>query len=158
MSIHIDHTAAFAQFWVRTFPGVPCPPVPKKLSELNMTAQMTMRAEDPKLFQNLFAGNTSTLPADVAHRRTLGENTIADADALERCGLQHEADELRRRANYAESERMSQRIDESRQVQQQAAQKAQEWASMGVLQRMGHEAMTPEKVAYYRRMYGVSGQ
>ena len=95
-----------------------------------------------------FAGNTATLPADVAHRRTLGENTIADADALERCGLQHEADELRRRANYAEAERMSQRIDESRQVQQQAAQKAQEWASMGVLQRMGHEPMTPEKVAY----------
>ena len=53
---------------------------------------------------------------------------------------------------------MSQRIDESRQVQQQAAQKRQEWASMGVLQRMGHEPMTPEKVAYYRRMYGVSGQ
>ena len=64
-----------------------------------MTAQMTLREEDPKLFQNLFASNTSTLPADVAHRRTLGENTIADADALESCGLQHEADELRRRAN-----------------------------------------------------------
>ena len=158
MSIHIDHTAAFAQFWVRTFPGVPCPPVPKKLSELNMTAQMTMRAEDPKLFQNLFAGNTSTLPADVAHRRTLGENTIADADALERCGLQHEADELRRRANYAEAERMSQRIDESRQVQQQAAQRREEWQSMGILARMVHTPIDPAVAAANRRKWGIKGR
>ena len=42
-----------------------------------MTAQMTMRAEDPKLYQNLFAGKISTLPAYVAHRLHLGENTIA---------------------------------------------------------------------------------
>ena len=43
--------------------------------------------------------NTSTFPADVADRRTLGENTIADADVLEFCGLQYEADELRRSTN-----------------------------------------------------------
>ena len=30
MSIYIDHTGAFASFWNREFPGVPCPPVPKK--------------------------------------------------------------------------------------------------------------------------------
>ena len=53
---------------------------------------------------------------------------------------------------------MNQHIDESRQVQQQAAQKGEEWASMGLLQRMGHEPMTSEKVAHYRRLYGVSGQ
>jgi hypothetical protein len=158
MSIHIDHTAAFATFWSKTFPGTPCPPVPKKVGDLNMTARMTMQSEDPILYQNLFAGDTSTLPADVLHRRNLGQNTPSDADALEACGLQWEADELRRRANYAEAERMLFRSDESRQVQQQAAQKREEWSSMGVLQRMGHEPMTPEKVAHYRRLYGISGQ
>ena len=91
MSIYIDHTAAFAQFWVRSFPGQQCPPLPTKLTDLSLTAQMTMQAEDPKLYQNLFSAKTSTLPADVAHRRNLGENNIADADALERCGLQYEA-------------------------------------------------------------------
>ena len=82
-----------------------------------MKAQMTMRAEDPKLYQNLFAGKTSTLPADVAHRRHFGENTVADADALVRCGLQYEADELRRRAQTTETQLVNQRINESRQVQ-----------------------------------------
>ena len=158
MSIHIDHTAAFAQFWVRTFPGVPCPPVPKKLSELNMTAQMTMRAEDPKLFQNLFAGNTSTLPADVAHRRTLGENTIADADALQAAGYQWEADELRRKADVAEMQRMNQRIDESRQVQQQDAQKREQWQSMGLLERLGHQPLSSVVIAANRRKWGIKGR
>jgi len=65
---------------------------------------------------------------------------------------------IRRKADDAEMQRMNQRIDESGQVQQQAAQKREEWASMGLLQRMGHEPMTSEKVAHYRRLYGVSGK
>ena len=100
----------------------------------------------------------ASLPADVANRRNLGLNIPSDADALQAAGLHWEADEIRRKADVAEMQRMNHRIDESQQVQQQAAQKREQWASMGVLQRMGHEAMTPEKVAYYRRMYGVSGQ
>ena len=158
MSIHIDHTGAFASFWNREFPEMPCPSLPKKASDLTMTARETLRISDPKLFQNLFANSTSSLPADVANRRNLGESIIGDATALEAAGLQWEAEELRRRANIAELQRTNQQIDESRKIQQMDAQRRDEWTSMGVLQRMGHEAMTPEKVAYYRQKYGVSGQ
>ncbi|MDC3168699.1 hypothetical protein OA866_00970 [bacterium] len=158
MSIYIDHTAAFASFWNREFPGMPCPPVPKKESDLTMTARETLRISDPKLFQNMFAHTSASLPADVANRRNLGQNIASDADALQAAGFQWEADELRRKADLAEMQRMNERIDESRRVQQQAAQKQEQWASMSLLERMGHERMTPEKVAHYRRMYGVSGQ
>ena len=158
MSIYIDHTAAFASFWNREFPGMPCPPVPKKESDLTMTARETLRISDPKLFQNMFAHTSASLPADVANRRNLGQNIASDADALQAAGFQWEADELRRKADIAEMQRMNERIDESRRVQQQAAQKQEQWASMSLLERMGHERMTPEKVAHYRRMYGVSGQ
>ena len=158
MSIYIDHTAAFASFWNREFPGMPCPPVPKKETDLMMTARETLRISDPKLFQNMFAHTSASLPADVANRRNLGQNIASDADALQAAGFQWEADELRRKADIAEMQRMNERIDESRRVQQQAAQKQEQWASMSLLERMGHERMTPEKVAHYRRMYGISGQ
>ena len=158
MSIHIDHTGAFASFWNREFPGVPCPPVPKKESDLTMTARETLRISDPKLFQNLFATSTASLPADVANRRNLGQNIASDADALQAAGLQWEADELRRKADIAELQRMNQRIDESRQVQQQAAQRREEWQSMGILERMGHQPLSPEVIARNRREWGITGQ
>ena len=158
MSIHIDHTGAFASFWNREFPGVPCPPVPKKESDLTMTARETLRISDPKLFQNMFATSTACLPADVANRRNLGQNIASDADALQAAGLQWEADELRRKAGIAEMQRMNERIDESRQVQQQAAQRREEWQSMGILERMGHQPLSPEVIARNRREWGITGQ
>lgn len=158
MSIHIDHTGAFASFWNREFPGVPCPPVPKKESDLTMTARETLRISDPKLFQNMFATSTASLPADVANRRNLGQNIASDADALQAAGFQWEADELRRKADIAELQRINQRIDESRQVQQQAAQRREEWQSMGILERMGHQPLSPEVIARNRREWGITGQ
>ena len=158
MSIHIDHTGAFASFWNREFPGVPCPPVPKKESDLTMTARETLRISDPKLFQNMFATSTASLPADVANRRNLGQNIASDADALQAAGLQWEADELRRKAGIAEMQRMNERIDESRQVQQQAAQRREEWQSMGILERMGHQPLSPEVIARNRRNWEITGQ
>ena len=158
MAIHIDHTGAFASFWNREFPGVPCPPVPKKESDLTMTARETLRISDPKLFQNMFATSTASLPADVANRRNLGQNIASDADALQAAGLQWEADELRRKAGIDEMQRMNERIDESRQVQQQAAQRREEWQSMGILERMGHQPLSPEVIARNRRNWGITGQ
>ena len=158
MSIYIDHTAAFAQFWVRSFPGQQCPPLPTKLTDLSLTAQMTMRAEDPKLYQNLFSAKTSTLPADVAHRRNLGENNIADADALERCGLQYEADELRRRAQITDTQRLNQRIDESRQVQEMDCRRREQWQSMNLLERLAASPVSEESAARARAEWGIKGR
>ena len=158
MSIYIDHTGAFASSWNREFPGVPCPPVPKKESDLTMTARETLRISDPKLFQNMFTTSTASLPADVANRRNLGQNIASDADALQAAGLQWAADELRRKAGIAEMQRMNERIDESRQVQQQAAQRREEWQSMGILERKGHQPLSPEVIARNRRNWGIIGQ
>ena len=158
MSIHIDHTGAFAAFWNREFPGMPCPPVPKKESDLTMTARETLRVSDPVLFQNMFARSTASLPADVANRRNLGQNIPSDADALQAAGLQWEADELRRKADIAELQRMNQRIDESRQVQAQAAERNRQWSEMGILQRLGHEPLSQQQIQANRRKWGIKGQ
>ena len=76
----------------------------------------------------------------------------------EAAGLQWEADELRRKAGIAEMQRMNERIDESRQVQQQAAQRREEWQSMGILERMGHQPLSPEVISRNRREWGITGQ
>ena len=123
-----------------------------------MTARETLRISDPKLFQNMFATSTASLPADVANRRNLGQNIASDADALQAAGLQWEADELRRKAGIAEMQRMNERIDESRQVQQQAALRREEWQSMGILERMGHQPLSPEVIARNRRNWGITSQ
>ena len=157
MSIHIDHTAAFANFWSRSFPGVPCPPVPKTEKDLNLTAKKVLKAEDPKLYQNLFAGNTSTLPADVLNRRNLGQNVPADADALAACGLQWEAEELRRRAQIAETQHMNQRIDESRQVQEMHRRRREQWQSMTLLVRLAASPVSAESAARARAEWGITG-
>ena len=158
MSIYIDHTAAFASFWNREFPGMPCPPVPKRETDLTMTARETLRISDPKLFQNMFAHSSASLPADVANRRNLGQNIASDADALQAAGFQWEEDELRRKADIAEMQRMNERIDESRLLQQQDAQKREQWQSMGLLERLGHAPIDPAVAAANRRKWGIKGR
>jgi len=157
MTTRIDHTGAFASFWNREFPDLPCPPLPKKESDLTMTARETLRISDPVLFQNLFATGAASLPADVANRRNLGQNVPADAAALQAAGLQWEADELRRRAEIAEAQQMNQRIDESRQLQALQQQRTREWQSMGLLQRLGHTPIDPAVAARNREKWGITG-
>ena len=80
------------------------------------------------------------------------------SDALQAAGFQWEADELRRKADIAEMQRMNERIDESRLLQQQAAQKREEWQSMGLLERLGHQPLSPEVIAANRRKWGIKGR
>ena len=94
MSIHIDHTGAFASFWNREFPDLQCPPVPKKESDLNMTARETLRISDPVLFQNLFSNGgigSTPLPADTHHRRVTNQLSERDIPHLHAAGLEWEA-------------------------------------------------------------------
>ena len=127
-------------------------------SDLTMTARETLRISDPKLFQNMFAQTSASLPADVANRRNLGQNIASDADALQAARLQWEADELRRKADIAEMQRMNERIDQSRLLQQQAAQKREQWQSMGLLERLGHAPIDPAVAAANRRKWGIKGR
>ena len=106
----------------------------------------------------MFAHTSASLPADVANRRNLGQNIPSDADALQAAGLQWEADELRRKADIAERQRINERIDESRLLQQQDAQKREQWQSMGLLERLGHAPIDPAVAAANRRKWGIKGR
>ena len=154
-----QHVAAFAAFWTKNFPGMQCPALPKKESDLNLTALLTLRAEDPALFQNLFGQQEAKMPADVVHRRNIGQSTLADAEHLEKAGLAWEAEEIRRKAEIEEQRIYAQRIDESRQLQALEQQQLSAWQQMGLLERLGHAPLSPEVIAANRAKYlGKKGQ
>ena len=153
-----QHVAAFAAFWTKNFPGMQCPALPKKESDLNLTALLTLRAEDPALFQNLFGQQEAKMPADVVHRRNIGQSTLADAEHLEKAGLAWEAEEIRRKAQIEEQRIYAQRIDESRQLQQINENKTREWQEMGLLARLGHEPLPADVIAANRAKYGIKGR
>ena len=88
------HTNEFAAFWAKNF-DTPCPPVPKKLDDLNITAREAMRMENPVLFQNLFRQqDMNQMPADVVGRMQNQTFWASDIPILRRYGYEHQAREL----------------------------------------------------------------
>jgi hypothetical protein len=151
--------SAFARWWSTEFKGVMCPPCPKSPDDLSFTAQLHMRESNPALFQSLFSNGgqgSAPMPADTVARRNLGQCIAADIPHLEAAGLQFEADQLKRKAEIEETRVMNQRIDESRQLQEMAAQRNREWQSKGFLERLGHEPLDPAVIAANKKRWGIS--
>ena len=155
----MSNEVAFANWWATEMKEQACPPVPRKESELSMTAQMAMRATKPELYTALFAGGKDAprLPADVSVRLNSGQLQPGDAGALRAAGFELQAQQAERLGQLQQDQRMADQALSSRENYEQAMQRTAQWQQMGVLQRMGHEPLTPEQIAANRRRYGVTG-
>ena len=156
----MSNEVAFANWWATEMKGQACPPVPRKLSELSMTAAMAMKATKPELYTALFAGgkDAERLPADVSVRLNSGQLQPGDAAALRAAGFALQAQQCERLGQAQQDQRMADQIAHGRQVYEQQMQRSAQWAQMGILERMGHQPLTPEQIAANRRRYGVTGQ
>ena len=156
----MSNEVAFANWWATEMKGQACPPVPRKLSELSMTAQMAMRSTKPELYTALFAGGKDAvrLPADVSVRLSAGQLQPGDAGALRAAGYEQQAQQCERLGQMQQDQRLVDQSLASREHYQQEMQRTAEWQQMGVLERMGHQPLTPEQIAANRRRYGVTGQ
>ena len=156
----MSNEVAFANWWATEMKGQACPPVPRKLSELSMTAQMAMRSTRPELYTALFAGGKDAVrrPADVSVRLSAGQLQAGDAGALRAAGYEQQAQQCERLGQMQQDQRLVDQSLASRQHYQQEMQRTAEWQQMGVLERMGHQPLTPEQIAANRRRYGVTGQ
>ena len=156
----MSNEVAFANWWATEMKGQACPPVPRKLSELSMTAQMAMRSTKPELYTALFAGGKDAvrLPADVSVRLSSGQLQAGDAGALRAAGYEQQAQQCERLGQMQQDQRLVDQSLASREHYQQEMQRTAEWQQMGVLERMGHQPLTPEQIAANRRRYGVTGQ
>ena len=154
-----DHTVDFANWWTRTFPGLQCPAVPKKPDQLGLSARMAMEQDNPILFQNLFGGIGSTnMPADTVARRNSGQLQASDIPHQRAAGLEYEAQQLEQQVQRQMDQRMADQALSARENYQQAMARNAQWAQMGVLERMGHQPLTPQEIADDRRRWGITGR
>ena len=155
----MSNEVAFANWLATEMKGQACPPVPRKLSELSMTAQMAMRATKPELYTALFAGGKDAvrLPADVSVRLNSGQLQPGDAAALRAADFEQQAQQCERLGQFQQDQRLADQALSSRENYQQAIARSAEWQQMGILERMGHQPLTPEQIAANRRRYGVTG-
>ena len=156
----MSNEVVFANWWAKEMKGQACPPVPRQLSELSMTAQMAMRATKPELYTALFAGgkDAARLPADVSVRLNSGQLQPGDAGALRAAGYEQQAQQCERLGQMQQDPRMADQALSSRENYQEAMARSAQWQQMGLLERMGHQPLTPEQIAANRRRYGVTGQ
>ena len=156
----MSNEVAFANWWAKEMKGQACPPVPRQLSELSMTAQMAMRATKPELYTALFAGgkDAARLPADVSVRLSSGQLQPGDAGALRAAGYEQQAQQCERVGQMQQDQRMADQALSSRENYQEAMARSAQWQQMGLLERMGHQPLTPEQIAANRRRYGMTGQ
>ena len=157
----MSNEVAFANWWEKEMKGIPCPPVPRNLSELTMTAQMAMQATHPQLYTALFAGSKEAvrLPADVSVRLQSGQLQPGDAGALRAAGFEEQAQQCERLGAAAQDQRMAEQIARSREVYAQERQRYARYNEMGLLERLGHApALTPDQIAANRRRYGGAVQ
>ena len=156
----MSNEVAFANWWEKEMKGIPCPPVPRNLSELTMTAQMAMQATHPQLYTALFAGSSEVrLPADVSVRLNSGQLQPGDAAALRASGLEEQAQYCERLQQLQTDQRIADQALASRQNYEAERQRFARYSEMGLLERLGHApALTPDQIAANRRRYGGAVQ
>lgn len=155
----IDKTTPFANWWSRTFPGTACPALPTKESDLSLTALMALKADNPKLAQLLFANSSAPMPADTVVRRQNGQLQQSDIPHLRSAGLEWEAQELERKAEIAQSQRMAQQADESRRIAEAQMAYAKQYGEMSLMDRLAHGGPLPQEVVIQNRQrWRVTGK
>tara|TARA_B100001057_G_C22183456_1_gene694092 strand:+ start:66 stop:533 length:468 start_codon:yes stop_codon:yes gene_type:complete len=155
----MSNEAAFAAFWAKEFPDIACPPVPRNLSELNLTAQMAMQSAHPQLYTAMFAGtNEVRLPADVSVRLQSGQLEPGDAGALRAAGFEQQAQQCERLQQLQQDQRLADQALASRQNYEAERQRFANYNEMGLLERLAHAPLTQDQIAANRKRYGVTGK
>ena len=155
----MSNEVAFANWWEKEMKGIPCPPVPRSLSELTMTAQMAMKATHPLLYTALFASSSEVrLPADVSVRLNSGQLQPGDAAALRASGLEEQAQYCERLQQLQTDQRIADQTLASRQNYEQERARFAAFQEQGLLGRMLNNPLTPDQIAANRRRYGGAVQ
>ena len=161
--MNMDHTADFAKWWSKTFPGTQCPPLPKKKGDLGLTAEMALQSDDAALFQNLFGNGglgSGSMPADTVARRNSGQLLPQDIPHLRAVGLEWEAQELQQKVQRQQDQSAAdeflalqkRNLQRDRAVQGRISETSHDrWA------RMLSNPPSPKAIAQARAALGITG-
>ena len=155
----MSNEVAFANWWEKEMKGIPCPPVPRNLSELTMTAQMAMQATHPQLYTALFASSSEVrLPADVSVRLNSGQLQPGDAAALRASGLEEQAQFCEKLQQLQTDQRIADQTLASRQNFEESRARNAAFCEQSLLARMLNNPLTPDQIAANRKHYGGAVQ
>lgn len=155
----MSNEVAFANWWEKEMKGIPCPPLPRNLSELTMTAQMALQATHPQLYTALFASSSEVrLPADVSVRLNSGQLQPGDAAALRASGFEEQAQFCERLQQLEVDQRIADQTLASRQNFEESRARNAAFCEQGLLARMLNNPLTPDQIAANRRRYGGAVQ
>ncbi len=146
----------FARFWRSEMNSLQCPPYPKKITELPLSARMLLENfEGGKLCQDMF-GNPSALPADTLFRFQNEQFVPDDIEHYERAGLTVAAETARKRAAAADDQQLQIRAEQGRKEYLRQQKEMQAWQNLP----LGHplKQPSPENIARTRAQWGITGQ
>ena len=158
MTLHLEE---FVKYYQKEFPGKPVPPMPKQVSDLNITERLAFENFDKgKLYQNLFgaSGLGVGLPGDVQLRLQRNELQPQDATALRAANLPYFAEQCEALGEAIEKQQV---IDETAKLQEINAAKAaklEAWQKMTPMERLAANPPSDQAVAQARAAWNITGQ
>ena len=146
----------FARFWRSEMNSLQCPPSPKEITDLPLSARMLLENfEGGKLCQDMF-GNPSALPADTLFRFQNEQFVPDDIEHYERAGLTVAAETARNRAAAAGDQQLQIRAEQGRKEYLRQRKEMQAWQDLP----LGHPLKQPsgEDIARTRAEWGITDQ
>ena len=158
MDLQATYQQQFSSFWSEAFPNKQCPPLPKKVEDINLMEQIALRENDPILFQNLFRSDYSAMPADVATRLRNNALWTDDIEVLEKFGWTAKATEMR--AQVAEAERiiLERKVAEAAERNAERDRKLEAYKNLDPMQKLAMNPPSPAAIAQAREQWGITGE
>ena len=154
----MSNIEAFVSTYQSLFPGTSTPAMPSKPEDLDLSVQLAIRDQNPRLWQSMFGGHGAPLPADVAMRMAKGEIYPEDASALRASNYDewaavadHHRESILERARQATRER-------EKAIHQEQLKRQREWSEMSLLQRMAANPVSEVAAAQAREQWGITGR
>ena len=154
----MSNIEAFVSTYQSLFPGTPTPPMPSKPEDLDLSVQMAIRENNPRLWQAMFGGHGAPLPADVAMRVGRGEIAPEHVAALRASNYDDWAAQANQiREEIFERSRQATRAREKAQFEAESA-RHQQFNESSLLERLAASPLSAEAIAQAREQWGVTGR
>ena len=156
-SLHLDE---FVSFWNSNF-NSPCPPLPKKTSDLNMTELEQLRIYDGgRLYQNLFRTSVDSgkLPADLEKRLREGALWVEDESRLREHNYENEANKILEARLKFQKDQLDKATAESAARTAKREEEMEAYRNMDPMAKLAMNPPSPEAVARARAEWGITGK
>ena len=158
MDLQPTYQQQFSSFWSEAFPNKQCPPLPKKVEDINLMEQIALREKDPILYQNLFRDDYNKLPCDTANRLRNGNLWIEDIEVLDKHGWTAKASELKAQVAEAEKQILEKKIAEAKARNDERDKILEAYKNLDPMAKLAMNPPSAQAVEQARREWNITGE